>query len=151
MSNSFERYAAAMHIPQRARKARVVKSDADAPLVPTASEKKQRDETTQFLRYKRAVRAQSTALMNSEHGPNYRMLLSLLKRLTTLSAQELLNYVREAKWISHCDADQKFVVLAMIDMTIMRTRVRAGLPTFDDALPGEPDNLFLIIRNIIGA
>ena len=27
----------------------------------------------------------------------------------------------------------------------------AGLPVFDDPLPGQPENLFLIIRHIIGA
>jgi hypothetical protein len=150
VNNPFERYAA-MNTPKRSRGVRVVKSEDSAPLVPTALEKEQRDNTAQFQRYKRAVHAQSTALMESEHGTNYRMLLSLLKRLTTQSAHELVNYVKQAQWITRCDADQKFVVLSMIDMAIIRTRIRAGLPEFDDALPGEPDNQFLIIRKIIGA
>jgi hypothetical protein len=150
MSNSFERYAA-MNLPRRARPVRVVRSEANAPLAPTAMEQEQRDTSIQFARYKRAVRAQSMALMESEHGENYRMLLLLLRRLTPQSASELVNYVKGARWITRCDADQKFIVLSIIDMAIIRTRIRAGLPEFDDALPGQPDNVFLIIRKIIGA
>jgi hypothetical protein len=149
MSNSFERYAA-MNLPRRSKPVRVVRSEASAPMKPTAAEKEQRDNTVQFARYKRAVRAEHQALVNSEHGAKVRMLLSLLKQLTPQSTNSLVDYVREAKWIGRCDDDQRFVILGMIDFAIMRARIRAGLPTFDDALPGEPDNLFLIIRKIIG-
>src|SRR5215475_1109703 len=142
MSNSFERYAA-MNLPRRSKPVRVVRSEASAPFVPTAAEKEQRDNTVQFARYKRAVHAEHQALVTSEHGANVRMLLSLLKQLTPQSTNRLVDYVREAKWIRRCDADQKFVILGTIDFAIMRARIRAGLPTFDDALPGEPDNLFL--------
>jgi hypothetical protein len=150
MTNAFERYAA-MNLPRRGKPVRVVRTEASAPMKPTAMEQEQRDNTAQFQRYKRAVHAQSTALMESEHGENYRILLSLLRRLTLQSAHELVNYIQSAEWITRCDVDQKFVVLSMIDMAIIRTRIRAGLSEFDDALPGQPDNLFLIIRQIIGA
>jgi hypothetical protein len=152
MSNSFERYAA-MNVPRRKKSVRVVKSEADAPMKPTAVEKERSDNDIQFARYKCAVRQQSEVLLNSEHGENYRVLLSLLKRLTPQSAHsahQLVAYVRAAQWIKRCNADQKFTVLSIIDATIIRARVREGLPPFDDPLPGQPDNLYLTIRNIIG-
>jgi hypothetical protein len=150
MSNSFERYAA-MNVPRRSKPVRVVRSEASAPMKPTAAEQEQRDNAVQFARYKRALNVAHTTVLNSEHGANYRMLLSLLKQLIPQSASSLVDYVRGAKWIDRCDDDLKFFILQVIDTAITRARVRAGLPEFDDALPGEPDNLFLIIRDIIGA
>ncbi|MCA1452170.1 hypothetical protein I6F35_02935 [Bradyrhizobium sp. BRP22] len=148
MSNSFERYAA-MAAPRRSKPVRVVRSEANAPLVPTVLEKEQRDNSVQFARYKRAVRTESTALLSSEHSANYRILLALLRRLTPQSSHELVDYVKGARWIKACDRDQQFTVLSMMDMAIVRARVHAGLPPFDDALPGEPDNAFLILRKEI--
>jgi hypothetical protein len=148
MNNPFERYAA-LNTPRRGRGVRVVRSEDNAPLVPTALEKEQRDQSTQFNRYKRAVRAESVALLASEHSANYRILLSILKRMTPQSSRELIDYVRGALWIKRCNRDQKFTVLSVIDMAIIRTRIRDGRAPMDDPLPDQPDSPFIIIRRII--
>ncbi|WP_028164085.1 hypothetical protein [Bradyrhizobium elkanii] len=148
MSNSFERYAA-MAAPRRAKRVRAVRSESDAPPVPSALEQEQRDNTAQFQRYQRALRTESAAMLTGEHGADYRSLLALLNRLTPQCSRELLDYVKGARWIAACNLEQKQTVLSMIDMAITRARVCAGLPPFDDALPGEADNVFLIIRREI--
>jgi hypothetical protein len=148
MSNSFERYAA-MNTPRRGRGVRVVRSEDNAPLVPTALEKEQRDNTAQFQRYKRAVQAESVALLNSEHGDNYSILLAVLRRMTAQSSRELVEYIKGAQWIKRCSTDQKFTVLSIIDMAIIRTRIRDGRAPMDDPLPDQPDSPFIIIRRII--
>jgi hypothetical protein len=149
MSNSFERYAAMNAPSKRQRRVRVVQSEDSAPMVPTKLEKEQRDNTTQFQRYKKAVRAESEALLNSEHGANYRILLGILKRMIPQSSRELIDYVRGARWITQCNRDQKFTVLSMIDMAIIRTRIRDGRSPMDDPLPDQPDSPFIIIRRLI--
>jgi hypothetical protein len=149
MSNSFERYAAMNTPSKRQRRVRVVQSEDSAPMVPTKLEKEQRDNTVQFQRYKKAVRAESEALLNSQHGANYRILLAILKRMTPQSSRELIDYVKGARWIAQCDQDQKFTVLSVIDMAIIRLRIRDGRAPFDDPLPDEPDSAFVVIRRII--
>jgi hypothetical protein len=36
-----------------------------------------------------------------------------------------------------------------INTSITRMRERHGLPPFDDPLPGQPDNVFRIVRSIL--
>lgn len=145
MSNSFERYAA-MNTSGRRKKVRVVESESNAPMMPSPQEKEQRDNTAQFARYRRAVRAESVAMLDGEHGSDYAMLLAILRRMTLTSSAELVNYVRGAKWIKRCDASQKFTVLSVIDAAIIRLRERAGMSPFDDPIFGQPDNVFLVIK-----
>jgi hypothetical protein len=37
-------------------------------------------------------------------------------------------------------------ILALVNAAIVKHRERLGLPLMDDALPGQPDNVFLIVR-----
>ena len=42
--------------------------------------------------------------------------------------------------------DVRFEILALVDAVIMQGRERMGLMPFDDALPDQPLNAFLILR-----
>jgi hypothetical protein len=144
----FAAYAESRGIRERKpMKPRVVKSDADAPMVPTAMEKAQREKSELLAGFKRAKKAEHQALLASEHGAAYGRMMAIVKRLPG-SAVELVEHLRKG-WVLALSAQQKFVVLSMIDARIIRVREMDGRPPFDDPMPGEPDNLFIICRKII--
>jgi hypothetical protein len=145
MSNAFERYAETQNMPVRRRSTRIVTSEKHAPLIPTAMEKEQRDQSVQFMRFKKA---EHQNLLSSRHSFNYRQLLTILKGLllTAQSSNELVAYIRRAKWLQRLDDHHRHAVISIIDNKIVRMRVLDGLSPFDDPLPGQPDNAFIAIR-----
>jgi hypothetical protein len=64
--------------------------------------------------------------------------------MTTPTA--LIDFVTGEPWIN-ADADIRAEVLALIDTAIITRRKKMELPPFDDALEGEPLNVFLRIRD----
>lgn len=149
-SNAFERYAAEQASPARRSRVRVVTSEKHAPMVPTAMEKEKRDQAIQFTKFKKAMRADHQALLNSEHGKDYAALIAILKQeLTPVTAKNLALHIKQASWIKRCDQHQRHTILSIIDAKIIRHRELQGLPPMDDAIFDEPPNLFLIIRKAI--
>lgn len=145
MSNSFEQYAEAH---TRTHKPRVLTSEAQAPMKPTPAEKEQRDTARQFARYRRGMAADHKAL-RIEFGTDYQALLVLLKSLSLgslTSANGLVRHIRQADWIKRCTDHQRAVLLSIINAKITRLRQMNGRPPIDDAIFGEPKNLFLVIR-----
>lgn len=57
----------------------------------------------------------------------------------------LIDFIASGPW-SDADADTRFELLALVDATIIRRREHMGRVPLVDALPGQPDNLFLILR-----
>jgi hypothetical protein len=60
-------------------------------------------------------------------------------------ATALINFIDAGPWHG-ADRDTRFEILALVDAVIIARRERMGMPPFDDALPGQPDNAFLILR-----
>jgi hypothetical protein len=58
---------------------------------------------------------------------------------------ELVDFITRGPWAG-ADADTCYEILSLLDTVIIKRRERMGLVPFDDALPGQPDNLFLILR-----
>jgi hypothetical protein len=143
----FAAYAERFAKPRKPHAPKVVTSDADAPMKPTAMEQAQRDKGELLAGFKRAKKAEHQALLASEHGAAYGRMMAIVKRLPD-SAVELVENLRKG-WVLALSAQQKFVVLSMIDARIIRVREMDGRPPFDDPLPGQPDNLFIICRKII--
>jgi hypothetical protein len=83
------------------------------------------------------------------HGALVSELMTLLDRLEPSSAAALLNFIRRSDWRS-VSYDTRLTVLHHINDRITRMRERHGLPPFDDPLPGQPDNVFRIVRSILG-
>ncbi|MCK1671067.1 hypothetical protein [Bradyrhizobium sp. 150] len=132
---------------RKPRAPKVVTSDADAPLKPTAMEQAQRDKGTLLASFKRTKKAEHEAMLASEHGAAYGRMMEIVKRLPD-SAVELVKNLGKG-WINALSAKQKDTVLSMISARIIRVREMDGRTPFDDPLPGEPDNLFIICRKII--
>jgi hypothetical protein len=115
----------------------------------TAAEKEQRDQSAQFARYKKAKRAEVIELLSSEHGPQFRALISFLQRLTLDSGLDDILANLRTGWIERLDDRQRLVVLGTIATRIAKVRELQGMAPFDDPLPGDPPNLFLQAREII--
>jgi len=83
------------------------------------------------------------------HGVKLEVLMKMLKNLTMESSGDLVDYIECADWLIHADPHSRITILGYIDYAIIRLRIRHGLPPFDDALPGEEDTAFQVIRKIL--
>jgi hypothetical protein len=87
-----------------------------------------------------------------EHGAEVAQILSLLDplELNSGSAAMLTASIQRVDWIT-IDYDVRLTLLREINQKIMRLRERAGLPPLDDSLPGQPDNVFRRIMQMMFA
>jgi hypothetical protein len=83
------------------------------------------------------------ALLAGSYGDATRALLAFFKTMTRPSA--LIAFIERGPW-ADADSDVRFEILALVDAVIMKRREKIGLAPFDDALPDQPLNVFLILR-----
>jgi hypothetical protein len=87
-------------------------------------------------------------LLAGPHGPAAGELIAFLAAMTLADAAALLARVAQGPW-READANTRFEILALIDDTIVELRERAGLAPFSDPLPGQPPNVFLLLREAL--
>jgi hypothetical protein len=109
----------------------------------SARDKELRGERIEFRMWKRWRRERLEALLAGPYGDTARALLTHLKTMTTPST--LLAFIKAGPW-SEAGDDVRFEILALVDAIVTKYREKMGLAPFDDALPGQPDNLFLLLR-----
>jgi hypothetical protein len=112
----------------------------------TAAEKALAERDDLFRLWKRWRRERLETLLAGPHGDAARELVAFLRAMTLDGGARLVEFVRAAGW-EHADADTKFEVLALINITITALRERAELPPIDDPISGHP-SAFLIIREL---
>jgi len=128
------------------RKARMRATEARQK---TAAEK-QLDEEAQLLKlYRRQQRADVRTLLEGPFGRDVRGLMRILRTMTLESGPALVTIVRESTWLKTMPIDHKWFVLRLISRAITRVREAAGLPPFDDGLPGEAPKAFEQIKEIL--
>lgn len=160
MLNAFEQIAdtqqnAFSKAADRAREKRlaklVVKSEADAPMVASPSDKQAWESAQLLKRYRAALRERQRDLENGPHGKDVLALLQLLDTLCASSADGLVRYVVSAQWLRDADHHTRLDVLSIVGAAIARFRVRQGLPPFDDSLPfmDEPPTAFEQVRKLL--
>jgi hypothetical protein len=112
-----------------------------------AKEKALRERRTEFRLWKKWRHERLEAPLANPHyvGP-MRALLECLKH--TKTPGELIDIIRLGPWFG-ADAEVRFVVLALVDAAIMRKREQLDKAPFDDPLPGERDNVFFILREML--
>jgi hypothetical protein len=89
------------------------------------------------------------ALVDALAGVHGNVLERLMVQLKDLrSARDLVRFVSDQNW-SAVDPDTRAVALHQINRAITALREKNGMCPIDDALPGEPLNVFQLIRNII--
>ena len=160
MSNPFEDLAqeqmvrATKRKHERAEKAfgatlNKYKTLADAPMVPTAQEKKQHENSKQFRIWRRYKRAEYRKQLEGPHGEQWRALARALRKLSIDNSELLITHIREAGWLDHLDRNERYVALSIVADAIAKLRVRNGYAPFDDSLPGEEPTAFEIIREML--
>jgi hypothetical protein len=97
-----------------------------------------------FQLWRRHHRAELDAMLAGEHGDALRDLITFLQAMTLGDASELIT--RAEYWRG---SDARFKVLTLIDTAIIRLRTAHGMVPFDDPLPQEPANVFLLVREVL--
>jgi hypothetical protein len=111
-----------------------------------AKEEKKLADTARMMRaWRRWHREQLAEVLQGPHGPMIERLIFILKELSLQSAPLLLAYIRGVDW-STVDADIKFVCLHEINTAIAAMRERHGMDSFNDPLPGQPENVSRLIK-----
>jgi hypothetical protein len=88
------------------------------------------------------------ALLASQQGDVARALITFLASMTLHDGTALVELVKAGPW-QQADRDTRFEILRLIDAAIIALREAHGLVPFDDALPGEPASVFLLIREAL--
>jgi hypothetical protein len=57
--------------------------------------------------------------------------------------------VRNARWLLDADMATRQAALSAISSRLITLRLINGYPPIDDALPGEPDTVFQIVRDAL--
>jgi hypothetical protein len=112
----------------------------------TWQEKKLEDENYLAKLY-RQMQAKIREDILEKHGGDFKELLKQIRALEWQRAPLLVEYLQTAWWLRMADADTRFLVTGLVTMSIVRSRIRAGLPAIDDGIPalfegdagGEPD------------
>jgi hypothetical protein len=76
-------------------------------------------------------------------------LVEVLRSAKLEDAAAIITHVEHAHWLRHADADDRYAALSLIGDAIAKLRESHKLPSFDDALWGEPPTVFEIIREIL--
>jgi hypothetical protein len=109
----------------------------------TAAEKKLADNAWLTRAWRRWRRERVEQLLGGPYAAPAQALLKFFK--TMIGPSALIDFVKAGPW-ENADEDVRFEILALIDAVIVKRRERIGLAPFDDALPGQAPNVFLILR-----
>jgi hypothetical protein len=114
----------------------------------TAAEKKlaEREQTHRLWKEYRAERIGE--LLKGPYAKAAHELLVFLGTMTLTDGAALIDLVRRGPWCTAA-ANIRFEIISLIDAALTSQRERAGLPPFDDALPGEEPTAFLVIREML--
>jgi len=88
------------------------------------------------------------AALAGPHGPMLAELLRMFANLQHMQPAQLIGFVRSIDW-SAIDDDTKQIVVHELGNAVTAMREKAGLPPFDDNLPGTPDTPFRTIQAIV--
>jgi hypothetical protein len=113
----------------------------------TATERALADRDRQFSLYRAAKRRQYEELFATPvHGERLRKFQATLNHFGTEDADRMLAFVQAQAWLHAAPKDFRCTALEMIGARIRRIRVKAGMPVFDDPLPGEDDDVFQLCK-----
>src|SRR5262249_26028720 len=101
------------------------------------------DDARLLRAWRRHRRERLAALLAGPYAEAVRALLDFLKSMTGPSA--LIDFVKQGPW-RDADPDVRTEILMLLDAVIVKRRERMAMAPFDDALPGQPLNVFLILR-----
>jgi len=121
--------------------------------VPTAAEQAIHERDLMFRQYRKKKREEYANLFAIPvYGEFLRKFHATLGHFNLSDPPRMIAYVKKeaAAWLRHAPAHIRQAALEMINNRIVRLRVRAGKEPFDDPLPGQPDNPFLVCKRELG-
>jgi hypothetical protein len=111
-----------------------------------AREQEREAESRQLRRWKQWRHERLDALLAGPYAEPANALCAFLKTMSRPTA--LIEFVKSGLWAS-ADPNTRSEVLALVNTAIIRQRERRNMEPFDDALPGQPKNVFLILREYL--
>jgi hypothetical protein len=90
------------------------------------------------------------ALLTGPYAVEVQKVIELLDAVTGVTSitSEVVPLIETGPWKA-ADPETRFQLLALVDLTEILARERAGAPPFDDPLPDEPPSTFLKIRSLL--
>jgi hypothetical protein len=135
---------------KRAEKRLVVQSEKDAPMKLGPMEQKLENSSKQMGGYKVIKRAEFDAM---KHHPllfsEWNEYSARVLDLSPDNTNEFVGYVAKQRWLLEAELGIRNLALSFLANRLMNMRLEQGLPPLDDALPGEPDNLFITVRTLL--
>lgn len=147
MTNPFLAYAETRS--RRPMKPKVVRSDADAPMKPTAIEQAHRDKSAQMRLYREHQREELDVARKGEFGDDIHELEKFIRRMTIDSGVELVDRIARSR-LPTADIYTRRVAMRLVGDACERLRVQNDLAPFDDSLPGEDPTVFEQCRMELG-
>jgi hypothetical protein len=138
-----------MTAPAKAKQRAIDKRRDRGPPPLSAQERKLHNQAKQARVYRAYRRRQLKEQYSGKHKQGWHDLRKTLRQASIDNPENIIDHIAKAKWIHGADLDTRHLVLSIISSKIVRLRERNGLDPFDDALPGEPDTVFQIVRSMI--
>jgi hypothetical protein len=112
-----------------------------------------RERNRLLARYRAARRDHRRRLYQQPDGEKLHAMALQIGRYGIYDAAAFLAYVKEQArgWLATAEPEMRHEALAIVSERIQRVRVTAGLPPFDDALPGEDEDLWQACKQELGA
>lgn len=87
--------------------------------------------------------------MIETHGSDFAELMRMLRNLSWRNSENVIEYIKRAAWLQRADETTRFETLRFVDASFCRSRVREGLPEFDDGMWDGPPSYCMRLRTIL--
>lgn len=98
--------------------------------------------------WKQWHREERIAVLAGPHGPALAELFRMLDNIKHVRPRQLVGLAQSIAWTPF-DYSTRLVVLHEANSAISKQREHLGLAPFDDGLPGDPPNVFSLVRTTI--
>jgi hypothetical protein len=113
-----------------------------------SSRDKQLADEEKLVRAWKKWHSDELAAARERHPDLIAELMNELGKLQPNSARDLIAFIRRTDWAT-VDYPARLTVLHQIHDAITKLRERHGLEPFDDGVPGERDNVFRVVKEIL--
>lgn len=87
--------------------------------------------------------------MIERYGSDFAELMRMLRNLSWSNHERVMEYTKQARWLHRADEDTRFETLRFIDASFCRSRIREGLPEFDDGMWDGPPSYCMRLKAIL--
>jgi hypothetical protein len=106
------------------------------------------DQTRLLHEWKRFHLDELNEALSGIHGTLVAQLMSVLAKMTIRDGKILIEFIDAQQW-QDIPASIRLVCLHEINSRLIKLREKHGFAPFDDALPSERPNVFLIVKKLM--